>query len=35
MTDMSGKVVSVTGASSGVGWTTAELFADKGAHLLD
>ena len=30
----SGKSVVVTGAASGIGWATARLFADEGAHVL-
>ncbi len=34
MTSMTGKVALVTGASSGIGQATAELFAAKGASLV-
>lgn len=34
MSDMTGKVVLITGASSGIGWATAEAFAAKGASAV-
>ena len=34
MSDMNDKVVLITGASSGIGRATAELFAAKGAHVV-
>ena len=33
-TELSGKVVIVTGASSGVGEATARAFAQRGAHVV-
>ncbi len=32
--DFSGRVAIVTGASSGIGYATAKLFAEKGARLV-
>jgi NAD(P)-dependent dehydrogenase (short-subunit alcohol dehydrogenase family) len=34
VSDMSGKVALITGASSGIGWATAEAFAAKGASVV-
>ena len=34
MVDLSGKIVAITGASRGIGWTTAQTFAKSGASLV-
>ena len=34
MSDMNGKVAIITGASSGIGWSTAEVFAQRGASVV-